>query len=112
MLFGNLNFGDAKRLGRGQRELPLTPAISRRGRGRERGGNRRGARRNRDVYHRPLRHRFHFVQDLPSEIAVRRASRGGGGTSDAQVFRAKAWFLRGMRGNTLPGTPGASIFQM
>jgi hypothetical protein len=29
----------------------------------------------------------------------------GGCTSDAQMFRAKAWFLRGLRASILPGHP-------
>jgi len=31
--------------------------------------------RNRDLYHRPLQTVFHFVRDLPNEIAVVRAAR-------------------------------------
>jgi hypothetical protein len=50
---------------------------------------------------------FHFVRDLPSEIAVVHAARFAEGESEGKVFGAKAWFLRGLRASTLPGTPGA-----
>ena len=113
----------------GMRTSPLTPALPRAGRGRERAHevNRQDAETQsgkclwctsradlncgRDLCHRPTRAPFHFVRHLPSEIAVRRAARGGC-TSDAQMLREKHWFLRGLQANTLPGTPGVSIFQM
>ena len=52
-----------------------------------------------------------FRAGIASEIAVWRAALRGG-KSEGKVFRAKAWILRGLRANTLPGTPGASILQM
>src|SRR5437870_4769908 len=124
MLFGNLNFGDAKRRSAARDELPLTPALSRAGRGRERAQevNRQGAETRsgkclwctsradlncgRDLYHRPTRAPFHFVRHLSSEIAVRRAPRAGAAQVMPKCFAKNTSFYEVCKPTLYQAPPG------
>jgi hypothetical protein len=63
-----------------------------------------------DVYQAMSAPRFHFVRDLPSEIAVRRASRAAGAQVMHKCCAKNPGFYEVCEATLHHGTPGASIF--
>jgi hypothetical protein len=63
--------------------------------------------RNRDLYHPPFRPMFHFVRDLPSEIAVARSARVAVAQVVTKWDAQKPGFYEVCGPALLPGTPGA-----